>query len=125
MTLAPQHKLPPPPEAPPPTQTRDTLLSPSPFPSMTTSMYAAALRNPRPSPIPGIIKVALVAAVLAWVASLAANVAQVHYCSANGGTYTNGKCVPPVVEVKQYHITIEPPDGSETKEQAVEPGPLL
>ncbi len=75
----------------------------------TEAAYRAILH--RPSHAPGIVKVGFICAVVAWGLALTADVAKVHFCAAEGGTWgARGTCEPPNVEIKQYHVVI-PPSG--------------
>jgi hypothetical protein len=79
----------------------------------------------RPSPLPGIVKVAMVCGVVVWALSLCAEVCKAHLCASEGGTWgPRGTCEPPEVNVNQYRV-IMPPSGLNPEIVPEKSGPAL
>lgn len=106
MSTIPPHKLPPPPKD-------------------SEAMYRAVMHPV--SAVPGLLKFAMVCAVVGVFIWHAAKVAQAQACTANSGTWDGAVCRPPVIEVKQYHITLQPEDMPQAPSapQSLPQGPVL
>jgi hypothetical protein len=79
--------------------------------------YRAALGVGKPSPVAGLMKFGIVAALLAWLGFLSQGVWYAAICHDAGGTWSANTCKPATIEVK--HIIVAP--SGEADEPAPKP----